>query len=437
MKLRSVFAGLILRTTGFMLHFGLVCPAETGHLNTMLPLGQELQRRGHRVTFFGVLDADAKVLAAGLEFRAIGESAFPRGSTADCFAQLGKLRGLAALRYTMSWLQNLAATFLQDAPAVLKKAGVDALLVDQISPEGGTIAQLLNIPFVTVCSALPFNQEDTIPPLFTHWHYNPIWWARLRNQAAYRLTNPFGRPMRELRAQYRQKWKLPPETSFDSPLAILSQEPVEFEFPRRHLPPHFHFTGPYHSYASRQPVSFPFDKLTGQPLIYASMGTLQNRSIKIFQAIANACKELDAQLAISLGRVSDPSSLPELSGSPLVVGYAPQLELLQRATLTLTHAGMNTALESLTQGVPMVAIPVTNDQPGVAARIAWTGTGEVIPLNRVRVSKLRTAIKKVLTDESYKMNALRLQEAIRRAGGVTLAADIVEQAIATGKPVLS
>ena len=94
-------------------------------------------------------------------------------------------------------------------------------------------------------------------------------------------------------------------------------------------------------------------------------------------------------------------------------------------------------LESLSNGVPMVAIPIANDQPGVAARIAWTGAGEFVPLSRLSVPKLREAIKRVLTEESYKQNALRLQEAICRSAGVTRAADIVEQAIATGKPVLA
>lgn len=129
--------------------------------------------------------------------------------------------------------------------------------------------------------------------------------------------------------------------------------------------------------------------------------------------------------------------MPELPGNPLVVGYAPQLELLQKTTLAITHAGMNTTLESLTNGVPMVAIPVTNDQPGIAARIAWTGCGETIPVKSVNVAKLRTAIQKVLTEDSYKKNALRLQEAIKQAGGVSRAADIIEQVVSTGKLVLA
>jgi zeaxanthin glucosyltransferase len=423
-----------------MTHFGIICPTSTGHLNTMLPLGRELQQRGHRVTAFGVLDAQDKILASGLEFWAIAQNEYPKGATAEAIAQLGKLKGKAGFQYTIALLKRSTTNRLRYTPEAIKQASVEALLVDQISPEGGTIAEFLDIPFITVCSALPLNQEDSVPPFSTPWSYSPAWWAHLRNRIGNSLFNRVMQPIWDVIAEYRREWKLPPYSHRHdaySQLAQICQEPTEFEFPRQHLPQCFHFTGPYHNSASREPVSFPFDKLTGQPLIYASMGTLQNRLIGIFQTITEACVGLDAQLVISLGGSANPESLPELPGSPLVVGYAPQLELLQKANLTITHAGLNTTLESLSNGVPMVAIPITNDQPGVGARIAWTGTGEVVPLTRVSVPKLRAAIQRVLTEHSYKNNASRLQDAIARAGGVRRAADIVEQAISTGKPVLA
>ncbi len=417
-----------------MSHIGLLCPAETGHLNTMLPLGRELQRRGHRVTFFGILDAESKVLTAGLEFRSIGETEFPAGASEKLFAELGQLSGLAALRYTMDWIEKSALIFLEEGPSVLTDAKVDALLVDQIAPEGGIVADFLDIPFVTLCSALPFNQEPTVPPFFTTWIYNLAWWAVLRNRVVYQLTNPFGKSMQTLRTNYRKLWQLPAEVSADSQLAVLTHQPAEFEYPRQDLPSYFHFTGPYHDRSSRKPVDFPWDKLTGKPLIYASMGTLQNQLTDVFQTIANACVGLDAQLVISLGGASI-DSLPELPGNPLVVSYAPQLDLLERAAVVITHAGMNTALECLTSGVPMVAIPVTNDQPGVAARIAWTGAGEIVPLSKLTAKKLHAALQLVLTQESYRQNALRLKQAIAASGGVTQAADIIEQAISSRKPI--
>lgn len=424
-----------------MTHFAIICPAVTGHLNPMFALGRELQRRGHRVTFIGVLDAQATTRAAGLEFQAIAESEYPLGAIPKLSKQLGELSGLAALRYAFSnFQQQLNAALLRDAPGAIKKAGVEALLVDQVIPVRGTLAEFLDMPLIEVCNALIENPDDTIPPFFTTWSYNPAWWARLRNLAANLLFSRIAGPIEEVNEQYRRQWQLPLHSSSNerfSPLAIVSQQPAEFEFPRQTLPDYFHFTGPYHDSTGRVPVDFPYEKLTGQPLIYASMGTLQNRQQKVFQCIAEACVGLDAQLVISLGGSGSPESLQGLPGDPLVVGYAPQLELLKKATLTITHAGMNTTLECLTNGVPMVAIPIAYDQLGIAARIAWTGAGEFVPLSRLSVLRLRSAIQRVLTQESYKKNATRLQEAIRRAGGVSRAADIIEQAVSIGKPVLA
>lgn len=420
-----------------MTHIGLLCPTASGHLNPMTALGHELKQRGHRVTLVGTLEAQPKVVAAGLEFRAIGEEKFPAGSTQTAFAKLGQLSGLAAFRYTVKLFKQITSTSLQEAPAALKSAGVEFLLIDQAAFGGSAVAESVDLPFISVCCALMLNRDPNVPPFNTSWSYHPTWWARLRNRAGYELMANIAKPITGLIAEYRQQKNLPPirhPNDVYSKLAQLCQQPAEFEFPRQSLPPYFHFTGPYSNPASREPASFPFDRLTGQPLIYASLGTVQNRLLGTFQTIAEACQGLDAQLVIALGGGSTPEALPALPGSPLVVGYAPQLELLKKTTLTITHAGMNTTLESLSNGVPMVAIPIANDQPGVAARIAWTGTGEVVSLKRLNVSKLRSAIKRVLVEDSYKQNALRLQEAIKRAGGVKRAADIVEQVIATGKP---
>jgi zeaxanthin glucosyltransferase len=423
-----------------MTHFGIICPASTGHLNTMIPLGCELLRRGHRVTVFNFLDAQAATLASGLEFQPLAENEFPLGSIAQSFTQMAKLSGLAALRYTMNLIAQVSTLLLTQGTVVIKKAGVEALLVDQVSPEGGTIAEFLNIPFVTICSALMLNQEPNIPPIVTTWQYSPTWKGRLRNQIGYQLLSLLTKPILETIAEFRSQWKLPlysHPNDYCSQLAQLSQHPAEFEFPRQNLPPHFHFTGPYHNPATRKSVSFPFEQLTGKPLIYASMGTILSCLPGVFQKIASACEELDAQLVISLGGAATPESLPSLPGNPLVVGYAPQLELLQKATLTITHAGMNTTLESLSNGVPMVATPVMNDGLGIAARIAYTGVGEVVSLKELNVPKLRSAIVKVLTQESYKQRAIEMQQAIVRSGGVKKAADIIEQVVLTGKPVLA
>jgi len=423
-----------------MAHIGILCPTLTGHLNPMIAIGRELQRRSHRVTVVGFMDGKAKIVAAGLDFLAIGTGQFPVGSTRESLKTLGELNGLAALTYSLKLVEQATKVLLEESPKALTAAGIDFLLVDQSLYSGSTIAQVMDLPFVTVCCALMLNPEPDVPPFFTPWRYRPKAWARLRNRGGYQLLARLARGQIQQIIHYRQRQKLPPldyEHDTYSTLAQICQQPAEFEFPRQSLPACFHFVGPCIDSSGREPAEFPFDQLTGQSLVYASLGTLQNRMLWMFDVIAAACENIDVQLVIALGGGISPTALPPLSGSPLVVGYAPQVELLQRATLAITHAGMNTVLESLSNGVPMVAIPITNDQPGVAARITWTGSGDVIAPRSLTVAKLHRKICKVLTQPSYQDNAIRLQKSIQTTGGSQQAADIIEKAISTNKSILS
>ena len=369
----------------------------------------------------------------------MGESEYPRGYVTKSWAYLGEMNGLAALHYTINEFKCGASMLLRDAPPAIRDVNVEVLLIDQTVMEGGTIAEFLQLPFITVCSALILNPEPEVPPALLPWRYeNDLFmWEVIRNMAGYSALTLAGLPLWQIINQYRCQWSLPffySSAQLWSNLCQLSQQPPDFEFPRNSLPQCMHFIGPFSNPGSRGNIDFPFEKLTGQPLIYASMGTVQNRLSWVFTNIAEACAGLDVQLIISLGGGMNYHSLPALPGSPLVVDYAPQLELLARTTLTITHGGLNTVLESLSNGVPMVAIPITNDQPGVAARIAWTGTGEVISLSELSVDRLRTAIVQVLNQDSYRKNAAKIQESITHAGGVIRAANLIEQVVSTGQP---
>jgi MGT family glycosyltransferase len=423
-------------------HIGLVCPEISGHLNPMTTLGRELKRRGYAVSVVARPDASAKAEGAGLGFLPVGEADYPVGSMARTTATLGEMKGAAAVRFTVQVLGEAARVLLQDMPAALAAGGVDALIVDQVSPSGGTVAEKMGLPFVTVCNALALHSEPDIPPALTPWQYAPTPLGRLRNRLGYGAMTRVTRPIVDLLNAQRAEWGLPRATSrrdFDSPLAQIAQQPAFFDFPRRELPDCFHYTGPFHDDASGDPTpDFPWDRLNPERLlIYASMGTLQNRLRFVFHAIAAACADLDAQLVLSLGGslTAGTMAAETFAGDPIAVPYAPQLALLKRATLIITHAGLNTALESLRQGVPMVAIPVTNDQPGVAARLTHLGAAEVVPLRRVSAERLRTAIRRVLAEESYRQHAQAAQREMAVLDGVRLAADIVEGALSTRRPV--
>jgi UDP:flavonoid glycosyltransferase YjiC (YdhE family) len=155
----------------------------------------------------------------------------------------------------------------------------------------------------------------------------------------------------------RRAWGLKPfkrSTDALSPLAQIAQLPAVLEFEVGHRYPILHYTGPFVDPAQRPSVDFEWNRLNGRPLVYASFGTLQNGSKDIFQVIADACASLHIQLVISLGGGLDPEQLGILSGDPLAVKYAPQLEIVRWAAVVITHAGLNTTLESLAEGVPLV-----------------------------------------------------------------------------------
>ena len=83
-------------------------------------------------------------------------------------------------------------------------------------------------------------------------------------------------------------------------------------------------------------------------------------------------------------------------------------------------------MESLSCGVPMVALPVTNDQPAVSARVRRAGVGEIISLHRLTSRRLRAAAQRILSIPDYHTRAVQLKMSIERAGGVERAADVIE-----------
>jgi zeaxanthin glucosyltransferase len=420
-----------------MQRIGILSFSSPGHYYPLTALGRRLQSRGHEVVYFQVADLERPIRASGLQFRQIGREDFPPGSLRARDEELGKLEGLAALRCGLRGIERKAMMLFRDAPAAIRDEGVDSLIVDQIEMAGGTVAEHLGLPFVSVAAALPVNLDPSVPPVNLPWPHRTGVLARLRNwvgNAACEWT--FSGVVRAINRQ-RRAWGLPAARGMNgafSGLAQVAQLPAALELPGRRLPPGFHHTGPWTDAAGRAPVDFPWSRLDpGRPLAYASMGTLQNGILRTFRVIAEACSGLDLQLVISLGGGQGPALLGDLPGDPVVVGYAPQLELIRRSALTISHGGLNTVLESLALGVPMVVLPVTYDQPGVGARVEWSGVGQSIPAARLTVDRLRDAVRSVLGDPAYRERAGRLQSGIEAADGLNRAADVIEGAFGTGR----
>lgn len=413
-----------------MAHFGIISPPVPGHLNPFSALGHELRRRQHSITFFHIEDLAPRILSEGFGFCAIGQQDHPLGSLPESLSLLGKLDGLEALRFTVRAVEQMTEAFCRDAPEAIRRAGVDALLVDQTEPAGGAIADHLGIPFVTICNALTLNREIRVPPGFSPWPHEESLWARLRNFAGYTAADVLLRRIIGIVDRYRRQWGLPPQFCADqsfSTLAQISQQPPAFDYPRKELPQCFHYVGPLRYVPPGREIQFPWHQLDGRPLVYASLGTLQNGRTAVFRQIIGACRPLKVQLVISHAGGLSPEIIAEFSNSALVVPYAPQQELLKKASLTITHAGLNTVLDSLSQAVPAIAIPITYEQPAIAARLSWTGAGRVLPLKKLTTPALQGIMQRLLTEQSYYDRAQTVADSIRTAGGVVRAGNIIEE----------
>lgn len=330
---------------------------------------------------------------------------------------------------------------LNQLPGKLIEEEIDVLVCDEESFGAGTAAKLAERPHVTFTIASPLLRDSLRPPplslrmpptsrlnLIATTANAVTWWA---------LYCAIGGPIlkrinEELKAQgKRQIRRLDDEISRS---AYLAQVPEELDFPFFHRPPGLTYVGPCFPRSSGRTSpsmgeSIPRRKLTGKPVVYATLGSVQSKNVNLIKTIATACEPLQVDLLIGLGGAISASSLPTLPGNAIALDFAPQEEALSMASATINHAGMNSVLEALRHAVPMVALPQHHDQPGTAARVAQQGAGKVIRRRSVTKRRLSRALAKVLFERKYRSNAARLRACLTGCSGASAAADSIESAV--------
>lgn len=400
---------------------GFICPNLPGHINPMTTLARYLQDRGHDVIFLYSMGANGLPCIQGEKLDDMNASR----------PEMSKLEGNNALAFYMGVAAKETEAIFKSLPRMLEKTGVEALVLDPIQFFVELAAMKLRIPYVTVANALYIDFSGYTPAGIFDWPHETSPEALARNLEA--VTKAVRFCYNEGTKAYAKELGF--KTDLDHPswifseLAYITQLPKEFDFEHPLLPPQFHYTGPFHDGKCRPVVNFPWDQLTGEPLIYASMGTIMNGRADVFRTIvAGVAKHKATQLVLSIGDQLDPKEIGPLPSNAIIVNKAPQLELLKRASVCITHAGLNTVLESLAQGVPQLAIPVTFEQPGVAARIAAKKTGVTMPFADLTSEHLSTLLDEVLSCPIYRENARKFQQIISETNGLSIAADIVERA---------
>ena len=176
-------------------------------------------------------------------------------------------------------------------------------------------------------------------------------------------------------------------------------------------------------------------------LIYVSLGTFFNGSFQVFEKILAAFRIFDEHMPSAKSPRLQAKNLyvviacgPEvyqifqnkiqrenyvLPGNVFLLKTAPQIDILKRAHLFISHCGMNSTSEAIYYGVPIVGLPILADQPRVAYRILdELGFGVRLSAFDLAPNILRDTIVKVLSDKSYTERILRYTRISRKYNGV-------------------
>jgi zeaxanthin glucosyltransferase len=412
----------MLRRTYYFMKLGFICLNLPGHLNPMTALARQLEGRHHEVVFLYSSSANGLPCVPGDDRDPINENR----------PEVSKLQGDDALGFSLGLLVQRTEAMLKSMPAMLEATGVDALIIDPIQFYAELAPMNLGVPYIHAAVAAHCDYSGYTPLcIYSDRHQTtPAAIAKNRKGVAkfVKMLRNEGVQAYARSAGIEIDWEDPGFTL--SKIAWLTQMPRVFDFENSHWPVQFHHTGPFHDGKGRAEVDFPWERLTGEPLIYASMGTILNGQPEVFRTIAaGVAKHKDVQLVLSIGDQLEPKQIGAVPRNAIIVKRAPQLELLKLASVCITHSGLNTVLESLAQGVPQVAIPVTFDQPGIAARIAHHKTGIVTSLDKLNAPHLSALLGEVLSNPTYRKNTCRIQKAIIKANGLSAAADLIENSL--------
>jgi MGT family glycosyltransferase len=233
---------------------------------------------------------------------------------------------------------------------------------------------------------------------------------------------------RELIGDFAREQGLPGFNFMEGPPASLNIcfIPREFQPAGDTFDDSFHFVGP--SLGGRANGAAWQPRGTERPLLFISLGTTPlNDRPDFFRLCLEAFAGTEWQLAMAIGDRLDVAELGEIPENVEVRPFFPQLDVLRQADVFLSHAGMNSTMESLYLGVPIVAFPLQPEQEANARRVEDLGLGRRLPADGLSAALIHDAVAEVSRDREIQRNVAAMSQRVRNSGGAAAAADAMEQ----------
>lgn len=390
-----------------------------GHVNPTLPVVAELVWRGERVTYYATEPFRPKIERTGAAFRAYGDHDLFEANLASG----GMLGGMAGLIDTTERiLPDLLAQVRDDDP--------DYLLVEAHAVWGNLLAQMLRRPVATLCSMFAINEslisaadlvrhlyghaspEQTLDGLLGFAHYCE---AARRLRARYGADCPgiveyLGNPQ-DLNIVFTSRDFQVGGAGFDAQYKFVGPSVPESA------------QGSAAANGGGLEVDGDLDTGDGAPLIYISMGTMYNDEVAFYRACFEAFGGRACRVVMAVGHRVNRAAIADPPANVIVREYVPQMALLGRADLFVTHGGINSAHEAMLCGVPMIVLPRAADHYIVAERVAAVGAGIVLDRSQATAERLADLADRVLAEPAFRTRAAAVGESLRAAGGYQRAAD--------------
>jgi MGT family glycosyltransferase len=384
-----------------------------GHLIPMLGVIAELVRRGDDVVVCNDVGFESLIRATGASF-----VAYPQAMTMLDFVQTLKDGNLiAAFELYLGATPVLTDFCLARLPAEKP----DVVVFDALAFWGAIATKTLKLRTVSYSPIFVF-------AFFQHLLGPAEFWGHLKNfiprmrKLAWAWTRllrfgignwPLYAPMIPLRGDktvlLTSRELHPKSPLFDDPRWVFPGASID---------------------ARTRPDTFDFSKLDGRPVIYVSLGTLQFLNDAFFRLVMDTFADYPAQFLLAAGPGSDVNRFGQVPGNFIVQQTFPQMPLLERTALFITHGGLGSVHETLWNGVPFVAVPQHFEQLRNAMAAARHGAGIILDAQcygrPLTAQMLRDAVEKVMADPGYRENAGRLGETLKAGGGYKTVADMIE-----------
>jgi MGT family glycosyltransferase len=382
-----------------------------GHINPSLPLVTELVRRGHHITYFVTENYCARVEAAGAVFQ-------PYTCVHDDYFEAHGLDGSRPQK-AANLLMTTSEQILPELLETTRQMQPDYVLFDGMCPWGNLTARILRLPAVASLSLMPLASDPRM--LLNPTMLRIILPMLLRDFGAGFEANKRSRAL-------GKQYNVPP---IGATSIMNSEGDISISYTSQYFQPNLervsrttYFVGWTPLKASDQ--ALPFELENGRRLIYVSLGTIINENADFFRTCIEAFAGSDAFVVISTGRGLKPDSFGTLPDNILILDWVPQIEVLKRASLFVTHAGLNSVHDGLYFGVPLLLVPQQGEQTFTAIRVVELGAGLMLQKEQVNVESIRSSANQLLTDPHFKTEANRIGDTFRAAGGVSRAVDEIE-----------